>query len=134
MRLYQEIIFLQHYFKGKWVVENVISYYEPLIKPVKLQRHYFWANFTIPEIELEADHIRGRNIPECEQELGFDLSSFKSPSKRGPGRRRDVEKDKLLKNCVHPVLGQHILNAVFRDKQVPLLLSVDVKESRGATQ
>jgi len=73
MRLYQEIIFLQHYFKGKWVIENVISYYEPLIKPVRIQRHYFWANFPIPEIKVEADHIRGRNIRECEEALGFDL-------------------------------------------------------------
>lgn len=33
MALYQEILFLKHFFKGKWVVENVIPYYEPLIKP-----------------------------------------------------------------------------------------------------
>ena len=33
MELYEEIIFLKHFFKGKWVVENTISYYEPLIKP-----------------------------------------------------------------------------------------------------
>jgi DNA (cytosine-5)-methyltransferase 1 len=31
MELYQEIIFLTHFFKGKWCVENVIGYYEPLI-------------------------------------------------------------------------------------------------------
>jgi DNA (cytosine-5)-methyltransferase 1 len=28
MKLYQEIIFLQHHCKGKYVVENVIPYYE----------------------------------------------------------------------------------------------------------
>ena len=27
MKLYEEILFLQGYFKGKWVVENVIGYY-----------------------------------------------------------------------------------------------------------
>jgi len=47
MRLYQEIIFLQYHFKGKWVVENVKSYYEPLIKPFDFGNHYFWANFNI---------------------------------------------------------------------------------------
>ena len=31
MSLYQEIIFLQNWFKGKYCVENVRSYYEPLI-------------------------------------------------------------------------------------------------------
>jgi len=33
MKLYEEILFLQGYFEGKWVVENVISWYNPLIKP-----------------------------------------------------------------------------------------------------
>jgi len=51
MILYQEILFLQHYFKGKYCVENVISYYEPLIKPQELSSHYFWSNF-FNEIEM----------------------------------------------------------------------------------
>ncbi len=33
MELYEEVIFLKYWFKGKWVVENVISYYKPLIPP-----------------------------------------------------------------------------------------------------
>ena len=47
MNLYQEIIFLTHFYKGKWVVENVVSYYEPLIKPFEYQSHYYWCNFHI---------------------------------------------------------------------------------------
>ena len=39
MRLYQEIILLQNWFEGKWVVENVISYYDPLIIPQQSGRH-----------------------------------------------------------------------------------------------
>ena len=46
MALYQEIIFLKHFFKGLWVVENVISYYEPIIKPIKHRSHYYWCNFN----------------------------------------------------------------------------------------
>lgn len=49
MTLYQEIIFLDRVrqskgndFNGFWVVENVESYYKPLIKPQELSRHYFW--------------------------------------------------------------------------------------------
>src|SRR3990167_4121782 len=53
MKLYEEILFLQHYFKGKWVVENVIPYYEPLIKPQKIGRHCFWSNIQIPEFSGE---------------------------------------------------------------------------------
>jgi DNA (cytosine-5)-methyltransferase 1 len=48
MKLYQEILFLQHYFHGKWVVENVIPYYEPLIPAQKRGRHLYWSNFKIP--------------------------------------------------------------------------------------
>ena len=49
MKLYQEILFLQHYYKtGKWVVENVIPYYEPLIPAIKRGRHLYWTNFNLP--------------------------------------------------------------------------------------
>ena len=49
MKLYQEILFLQHYFKtGKYVVENVIPYYEPLISAQKRGRHLYWTNFKLP--------------------------------------------------------------------------------------
>ena len=48
MKLYEEIIFLQTHFKGKYVVENVIPYYEPLIKANKRGRHLYWTNFKLP--------------------------------------------------------------------------------------
>ena len=48
MKLYEEILFLQHYYKGKWVVENVIPYYEPLIQAKKRGRHLYWTNFNLP--------------------------------------------------------------------------------------
>jgi DNA (cytosine-5)-methyltransferase 1 len=54
MALYQEILFLDNYYKGKYVVENVIPYYEPLIKPsLILHRHCVWSNFKIENIEFE---------------------------------------------------------------------------------
>jgi len=49
MKLYQEIIFLQHYYRtGKYVVENVIPYYEPLVPAQLRGRHLYWANFNLP--------------------------------------------------------------------------------------
>ncbi len=48
IKLYEEILFLQHYFKGKYVVENVIPYYEPLIPSKKRGRHLYWTNFNLP--------------------------------------------------------------------------------------
>ena len=49
LKLYEEILFLQHYYKtGKFVVENVIPYYEPLIPAQKRGRHLYWTNFILP--------------------------------------------------------------------------------------
>jgi DNA (cytosine-5)-methyltransferase 1 len=48
MKLYEEIIILKKWFKGKFVVENVIPYYEPLIQGVKRDRHLYWTNFNLP--------------------------------------------------------------------------------------
>jgi DNA (cytosine-5)-methyltransferase 1 len=49
MKLYEEILFLQHYYRtGKYVVENVIPYYEPLIQAQKRGRHLYWTNFNLP--------------------------------------------------------------------------------------
>jgi len=102
MKLYQEILFLQNNFKGKWVVENVKPYYEPLIKPTKiLQRHLFWSNFEIPDKEFEKDNIRTAQIPDLQKKYGFDLSGYKLSNKR-----------QILRNCVEPELGLHIINSI----------------------
>ena len=50
MKLYQEIIFLQNHFNGKYLVENVIPYYEPLISAKKRGRHLYWTNFNLPNV------------------------------------------------------------------------------------
>jgi len=100
MRLYQEIIFLKHHAIGKWIVENVKPYYDPLIKPnVILQRHYFWSNFQIAAAEFKSDNVRSAQIPDLQQLHGIDLTDYKIPEKR-----------KLLRNCVYPPVGLHILN------------------------
>jgi len=48
MKLYEEIIFIDYHFKGKYVVENVIPYYEPMLNPKKRGRHLYWTNFNLP--------------------------------------------------------------------------------------
>ncbi|GAG26814.1 unnamed protein product, partial [marine sediment metagenome] len=48
MELYQEIIFLKQWCKGRWVIENVIPYYDFLINPTAvLHRHSFWTNIQL---------------------------------------------------------------------------------------
>jgi len=99
MRLYQEILFLEHHFNGKWVVENVKPYYKPLIEGKLLQRHMFWSNFDIPNKEFEKDNIRKVQIPQLEAINGFDLSDYKLKNKR-----------QVLRNCVKPELGKYIFD------------------------
>ena len=48
LKLYEEILFLENYFEGKYCVENVIPYYDPLIYGKKIGRHLYWANFILP--------------------------------------------------------------------------------------
>ena len=99
MKLYQEILFLKHNFKGIWVVENVKPYYEALIKPnYVLQRHYFWNNVIVPDKDFEKDVIRKAQIPDLEKKHGYDLSKYRLKNKR-----------QVLRNCVSPELGMYIL-------------------------
>ena len=98
MKLWQEIVFLQYNFTGKWVVENVKPYYPPFIPPTAdLQRHYFWANFEIPQVEIKKDNLRAAQIPQLQELHGYDLDGYKLPNKR-----------QVLRNCVLPALGQHV--------------------------
>lgn len=103
MRLYQEILFLQKHFEGKWIVENVKPYYEPLIKPtIVLQRHFFWSNFEIKNMEFNKDKIRTAQISQLSELYGFDLSKYKLKNKR-----------QVLRNVVLPELGKHILDSAL---------------------
>ena len=112
MKLYEEIIFLDCFFKGKWVVENVISYYEPLIKPTESNSHYFWSNFVIPKYKNELRRIRTKDLEYKEKYNGFDLSDIDIP---------EIFKIKVLNNCVKPELGLEIFNMAFKQKQTVLI-------------
>lgn len=106
MSLYQEILFLQHNFKGKWIVENVNPYYSPLIEPTaKLQRHLFWSNFEIHPKEFPKDNIRKAQIPDLQKKYGVDLSEYKLKNKR-----------QVLRNCVEPEIGKYILDLINYEK------------------
>jgi DNA (cytosine-5)-methyltransferase 1 len=89
MSLYQEIIFLDNFYKGKFCVENVVSYYEPLIKPLKIGRHYLWSNFNINKIKQLKDDV-GTMMPK------YGNKACKKPLEE--------------RNAVNSELGLHILN------------------------
>jgi len=98
MRLYGEIVFLQTYFEGKWVVENVRPYYDYLIKPnAELSRHVFWSNFKIAKKEFKKCNIRSKNkISDFDDGHIVAGSSIKN-------------KRQVLRNMIDAKLGLHIL-------------------------
>ena len=61
LKLYEEIILLQHHFKGKYCVENVIPYYDPLIPAQKRGRHLYWCNFNLPNVLTNRDNSGALN-------------------------------------------------------------------------
>lgn len=111
MKLYEEIIFLKHFFNGKYCVENVISYYEPLISPKEAGNHYFWTNFHFSNWSNKARNLRNQDIESPEKNMGFDLTAYELPYRS----KRD-----MINNLVIPELGLHILNESKRDVQPEL--------------
>ncbi len=111
MRLYQEIILLEHFFSGIWVVENVKPYYPPLIEAKSVGRHLFWSSFYIPNIETEnvpnfirADSREGMDA--FKEWLGLEYKgNIYINGNHSPGQ--------VLRNCVNPEVGLHILNTAI---------------------
>lgn len=103
MKLYEEILFLQHYASSLWVVENVQPYYVPLMPGKKIGRHLFWSNFHIPTIESNDADINRGNIKEWQELHGLNISKYKL----------NIRRDKVLRNCTQPVLGLHIFNSAI---------------------
>jgi len=101
MSLYQEILFLQHFFEGDWVVENVNPYYEPLIPATKLGRHLFWSNYHIPQFHAKDADIQGGKRSDWEKHHNIDISGYKFQDRT----------DKLLRNCVDADLGLHVFES-----------------------
>ena|SRR3990167_4481291 len=97
MKLYQEILLLNNYYRGLYCMENVIPFYPPLIPAHKLGSHLFWTNFLIPPLNTESrDHCG--TIESLGERKGFDLSKYK------------VDKRLALRNAVEPEIGKHIIH------------------------
>lgn len=109
MTLYQEIIFLQKWFHGDWVVENVIPYYKPLVQPaIEINRHYFWSNLDIPALDYKPEvpfFIAKDDANKLSEGLGIIL----------PAGTKNTRK--LLRNAVIPEIGLHILQAADQLKK-----------------
>lgn len=103
MTLYQEIILLQHFYRGKYVIENVIPYYEPLIQPTfKIDRHYFWSSDFILTNQFLNDYDGMRDKSQLMADAyNIDMSLLKGVNKRT-----------VLRNCVVPEIGKYIFESL----------------------
>lgn len=113
MKLWQEIIFLQTWFKGKWVVENVKPYYKfnTDTKEQESGNHYYWCNFHITKQKEQTRGIRTLNNEDKEKTRGLIL----------PCNLTKKFKEKILNNCVLPEQGKHIFDCAFKTKQEVLV-------------
>lgn len=106
LTLYEEVIFLENWFDGKYVVENVIPYYEPLIPAKKRGRHLYWTNFNLPSDLNE----RRFNISSAKKEVSelskfhdYDFTKYKGPQRL----------DKIARNLVDYEAGRTILETAL---------------------
>ena len=104
MELYSIIIFLQHFFKGKWIVENVKPYYNPLIQPTaKLGRHLIWSNFEFDKKEFKDSPIKHNKVTGKSVKYGISLNGIKLKHR----------KDQIIRNCVNPEISKFLLEQAF---------------------
>lgn len=119
MDLYAEIIFLQNFYKGKWVVENVVSYYGTLeVRDViitTIGRHVIWSNFEIeaedvkrPDNFINMANLAGKKALQDWLGIHYDENIYYD------GNHCPAQ---ILRNCVHPLLGEQIYNSIERGQQ-----------------
>lgn len=109
MSLYQEVIFLENHFEGKYCIENVIPYYEPLIPAQKRGRHLYWTNFTLPN-DIAERSMRGVMCGQDNDEVRklcefheFDFYKYKGEQRL----------DKMARNLVDFEVGRTILETAL---------------------
>ena len=105
MNLYEEILLLEHFFKGKYCVENVIPYYEPLISAKKRGRHLYWTNFNLPNKigRKSVDNFSKTDIESLSNYHNYDFTKYK-------GKQRT---DKIARNLVDYQAGRIIFETML---------------------
>lgn len=120
MKLYEEILFLKHFYKGKWVVENVKPYYKPLIEPQVVGRHRFWANFDIPNLKIDYEIGTMNRSASKESQRKAIIREAQVPELLALHQMKDFKlknKRQVLRNCVLPEVGLHILLQITNLKE-----------------
>lgn len=114
LTLYKLLLFLKHNFKGKYVIENVIPYYKPLIPPtIKLGRHLFWSNFEIspiPNVKTPKNIFKDGTVKWSQKLKKWLGLEYKGNLYYGGNH----DAAQVLRNCVHPDVGEHIYREALK--------------------
>lgn len=106
-KLWQEILFLTHFFKKNWVIENVVPYYKPFIQPAfALGSHLYWSNKMIfdPCASKFRAHKLGNDALQDRKKI--DLSGYKFEG---------IDKRQVLRNMVEPEDGLYIFQQLTKE-------------------
>ena len=117
MNLYQEILLLEHFFNGKYCVENVIPFYEPLIHAKKRGRHMYWTNFNLPSDlgdRRKDDFIQSSNVKNLSIFHNYDFSKLDVFDKfTYTSHKGGIRIDKIARNLVDYEAGKTILDTAM---------------------
>lgn len=110
LKLYEEILFLQHFFDGPWCVENVVPFYDYLIPAQVRGRHAYWASGPIPFYQepTPRDFINLGNV-DGKQRLMDWLGIHFEENIYVKGNHCPAQ---ILRNAVHPNEGKAIFDAL----------------------
>jgi DNA (cytosine-5)-methyltransferase 1 len=105
MRLYEEVLLLEHFYNGKYCVENVIPFYEPLIPAQKRGRHLYWTNFALPNDlkDRKANNFIHSKVGDLSEFHDYDFRKYK-------GKQRI---DKIARNLVDYEAGKTIFQTAL---------------------
>lgn len=95
------------------MVENVVPYYKPLIEGKRVGRHLFWSNFEFESCEpppqpsnfINKCNLAGKKALMDWLDIHYEENIYYGKN-HCPAQ--------ILRNCVHPVIGKHILDSAFK--------------------
>ena len=115
LKLYEEVLFLENYFEGKYCVENVIPYYEPLIPAQKRGRHLYWTNFNLPnDLNERKINIGGNKTTAKPSEVNHEFKALcKFHDYDFTKYKGEQRVDKMARNLVDYEAGRTIFETAL---------------------
>lgn len=107
-KLWEEIVFLMHFFKKDWVIENVVPYYKPFIQPAfTLGSHLYWSNKLILECGTNKYRAHKLGNDALQERKQIDLSKYKFEG---------IDKRQVLRNMVEPEDGKYVFEQITGER------------------